>query len=415
VQRHINRDITEGNCEFNISFKTDTYQLQKNIWYGNIGYYAAKNEVDFFILDEENFEKYTNGKRFICHNYLNSNKEEFNFFASNKNWYLVFRNHARRTNIILDFSIEVKSSKNNYVEIVQPDTNIFENPIFNVGERVNISGIANNNVTLTIEYPSKLKQLKKISIDNGWIYNWNTSGLNPGEYKIKAECDNVSDTILIKLQDMFIPEILIENPKENLIFEENIINISGKCFDNFGINKVEVSIDNDEYENVFGLEEWFINYDISSLDLKKHTIFIRATDFTGLESIYSQHFFKNESGHVWGPKINNIYHLPENPINTSNIVIFTNMSSTSPYDISRVILYYENSTEITSHKMFRYGDNPVQERHEEDPLFNKSNKPIYGCELGQFQNGESINYWIVAFDDVNNSKISSKKSFTIGY
>jgi len=63
--------------------------------------------------------------------------------------------------------------------------------------------------------------------------------------------------------------------------------------------------------------------------------------------------------------------------------------------------------------MFRYGDNPVQDRHEEDPLFGELNKPIYGVELGQFPNNELVTYWIVAYDDANNSITSSEKSFNI--
>jgi hypothetical protein len=68
---------------------------------------------------------------------------------------------------------------------------------------------------------------------------------------------------------------------------------------------------------------------------------------------------------------------------------------------------------IKSGDMYRYGDNPIQERHEEDPLKNMSNDPIFGLELGQFSTSTNITYWIGAFDTANNTVFSSKKSFMI--
>ena len=63
--------------------------------------------------------------------------------------------------------------------------------------------------------------------------------------------------------------------------------------------------------------------------------------------------------------------------------------------------------------MFRYADNPVQERHEEDILKNESNDPIFGLELGQFVSGTIINYHIEAIDFANNVAISDVNSLII--
>jgi len=63
--------------------------------------------------------------------------------------------------------------------------------------------------------------------------------------------------------------------------------------------------------------------------------------------------------------------------------------------------------------MFRYADNPVQKRHEEDPLNNQTNDPIYGLELGQLPNNTTINYFIKAIDTANNVIVSSIKFFKI--
>ena len=63
--------------------------------------------------------------------------------------------------------------------------------------------------------------------------------------------------------------------------------------------------------------------------------------------------------------------------------------------------------------MFRYADNPVQNRHDEDPLKNQSNDPIFGLELGQFPTNTTIKYFIKAFDNANNTIATIEKSFTI--
>jgi hypothetical protein len=63
--------------------------------------------------------------------------------------------------------------------------------------------------------------------------------------------------------------------------------------------------------------------------------------------------------------------------------------------------------------MYRYGDFPIQSRHEEDPLINQSNDPVFGIELGQFSTDQTITYWIVARDTAQNKKQSDVASFTI--
>ena len=106
--------------------------------------------------------------------------------------------------------------------------------------------------------------------------------------------------------------------------------------------------------------------------------------------------------------------MPENPTNISNVVVYANVTKGSSFDIKKVVLYCDNSTETIFYEMFRYAGNPVQGRHEEDPLNNESNDPIFGFELGQFSTGETITYWIVSYDTANNSEISTIKSFMIG-
>ena len=94
-------------------------------------------------------------------------------------------------------------------------------------------------------------------------------------------------------------------------------------------------------------------------------------------------------------------------------MIYANVTEGSPFDIKRVVLIWNNGTNDKLSEMFRYADRPVQKRHEEDPLKNQSNDPIYGIELGQFPTNTTISYCIKAFDTANNSVISIEKSFSI--
>ncbi|MHA1194425.1 MAG: hypothetical protein ACTSP9_19430, partial [Promethearchaeota archaeon] len=108
------------------------------------------------------------------------------------------------------------------------------------------------------------------------------------------------------------------------------------------------------------------------------------------------------------------YHKPENPLNVSNVVLYANVTSSSPFDVKKVVLYCDNNIYIIKEFiMYRYGDNPIQNRHPEDPLSNETNGPIYGYGLGEFETGEIITYWIVAYDAANNNVKSEKKSFTV--
>jgi len=411
TQRHCNKEMAEGDCLFDVFFDTKSYQLHKNVRTDHIGVYDKMGKIDFFVLNEENFEKYKNKKKFDCFNYLEEEKADMNFRASKNDWYIVFRNHARHTNIILDFSIQVEVSTNvDRVQIVSPDTSIFDNPIFNVGETINITGIATEDIILNIDDEST----EISTVDDKWFYEWNTSENIPREYLITAECGDAQDERLITLIDEILPEIRINEPVDEEIVEGDVITILGNSWDNVDVERVEIAMDGGEFKEANGTENWLIEWDISKLELGDHIISARAVDMLGKKSVHRISIIVNESGHVWGPQINSFYHKPENPTNISNIAIYANVTKASPFDIKRVVLYCDNDTEIKSYEMYRYGDNPVQGRHEEDPLFNESNEPIFGFELGQFSTGESITYWIVSYDAANNSKQSEEKSFMVG-
>jgi len=411
IQQHQSKEISEGRYLFDISFNATSYQLQKNIRNEDIGIYNHEGKIDFFVLDEENFEKYKNGRKFNCFNYLENNKADIKFNASEKDWYIVFRNHARRTNVIIDFSIQLDVSTDiDRVQIVTPNTNIFENPVYNVGEIVNITGIATDNIiTLTVNG----EIMEKSTANCRWFYLWNTSGLIPKEYFITAECGDAQDEISIKLVDAIPPAIKIENPLEGAIIEDESIIISGNSWDNLGVEKVEIALDDSDFRVAYGKENWSIDWDVSSFELGYHIISARAVDANGRTSMRNISIVLNESGHEWEPKIIDLYHKPDKPLNISNVIVFANVTSSSPFDVKKIVLYCDDGAEINAYEMYMYGKNPVQSRHDEDPLKNESNNPIFGFELGQFLTDKTITYWIVAYDAANNSISSREKYFKI--
>ena len=410
IQSHKNNEVTEGNCLFNVTFDTKLYQLQKNIKSKDIGIYKFNGSIDFFILNDENFAKYKSGDKFECIHYIDNEKANLNFNTSETNWYMLFRNNAYRTNIVLNFSIQVETSADiDQVQIVTPDTNIFDHPIFNAGDIITLSGIATDDVILCINNES----IESSTIENNWIYLWNTSDVMPGEYLITAECCNVQDNIIISIIDETPPVTEIKRPSDGSILEGGTIIISGKSWDNLGIDRVEVALDDDNFKEANGKETWSIKWDINSQDPGECNIYVKSVDKVGKISIDNITIIINESGDECNPEIIEFYHRPENSSNIDNIIIYANVTSSSPFLVKKVILFFDNGTEILNHEMYRYGDHPIQNRHEEDPLYNILNGPVYGYELGEFESGETLTYWIVAYDTANNSNRSYEKTFFI--
>jgi hypothetical protein len=192
-----------------------------------------------------------------------------------------------------------------------------------------------------------------------------------------------------------------------------MIFISGSSEDNTGIDHIKVCLDEGEFEMVTGTEQWHINMDISNLELGEHIIIAKAIDIFENEYSATSTFQLNESGHEWSPQINVLYHGPENLTNKSNVVIYSNITSTSPFDMKTVLLYCDDGNQTASYEMLRYAESPVQERHEEDPLISLPNNPLFGVELGQFATATIVTYWIVAYDAVNNNVKSNECTFVI--
>jgi len=410
-KKYSEMEMPLGELEFNISYNTKSYQVHNSIlWIDDLGIYEKKGKIDFFIVDEDNFNKYKSGGKYNCINFLSCENSEFTINIEERNWYLVFRNNARNSNVILNFSVSAAlTTSNDSVQIFYPDRNIFEKPIFDIGEKILIKGIATDDVDIYIN-----ESTNKVNIENyEWTYLLDISNFKPGEYLIIAKCADVQDEILVKLVDLSPPNINIKFPSNKDIFEKEIININGNASDNVKISKVEVKIDNLDWILADGTKNWSIDLDLSTFELGDHIISAKAYDSIGASTVKNISFVINESSHSWKPKINNFYHLPESPTNTSNIIIYANVTTNSPYKIKRVEFVLDNGTGKKSENMFRYADYPIQKRHEEDPLKNNSNYPIYGIELGQFPNGTNISYKIKAIDTANNTITSNVKSIIV--
>ncbi len=404
------KEITGDDLLFDISFESKSYQLQKNILNKDIGIYEGIGSVDFFILDESNFNKYNSGQRYTRYNYLNSDKGQIELDAYESDWYIVFHNPTKRSNQIVRFFVEVSSKfQKDFVQIVEPNTSIFSHPIVVIGDKINLSGVASKDLTLFL--PDK--KLTLSITNNKWMYLWDTNELTPGLYQIYATFDDCTDTKYIELIDPVSPEIYIKNPTNGEIFEKEIIEVSGTSWDNQNVSTVEISIDKGPYLLTQGKNDWSIDIDLSGYNMGLHQINVKATDVNGNNAYKSLYIVINESGKNDSIKINEVFHRPLNPSNTSNIFIYANISSSGPFDTKKVIVYLNDSYSFTSHLMYEYGTNPIQTRHEEDTLYNQPNSPLFGFEIGEFSSGETLRYFVVATDSANNTVKSEELSLSI--
>jgi len=403
--------------QFRLSFTSSGYQSQKHFTNEGIGRYEFLGNIDILLLDSENFQRYREGTAFSYIRFNDSIGAAINATLTcsmeETDLYLVFRNHNRVTHEIIDFSLDVSiETTSDRVQIVTPDTMLFETPIANIGDTVLVSGIATTDpVFLSFDHEPPVIELP---VTNGeWFYAWDTSGVTLGTHLITiADEGTMSDERSIQLIDGRPPSLSIDTPVDGAILEQGLLNISGQSSDNLAVDHIEVTLDNVTHTAV-GTTNWNLSWDTIGLPLGDHLLTIKAIDTQYLTSTQTRWIVLNETGHTWGPQINTLSYSPANPTNTSNMIIYANVTSTGPFAIRNIILYCDNGTDTVSYEMYRYGDYPVQSRHEEDPLFNQSNAPLFGRELGQFSSGQSIGYWIVAIDTAQNKIQSEGDSFTI--
>lgn len=412
IQKLKEHNEIQGEFKGHITLDLSGYQLQRNIITTDIGTYDFEGELDFFIVDEQNFERYQNGRTFDYYYYHKTSDAEIDFQLDNQDYYIIFRNPTHMTNVILDYDLYIETSEDiENIAIVTPTTEIFETPIFTIGTVIDITGITTNEqLTLTI---GDEEGTTLIPQKNLWHYQWDTRLIEPGTYPISAEAEGRKDTISIQLIDTVPPSVEFISPNHMDIFENEIITISGTTDDNYNLQKVELFINENTPVLLDGKEEWSYNLDMTQLTPGEHQIQVKAYDQSGLTTQKEITLIRKDSEHEWYPIINSLFITPENPTNTSNIRIYSNITSDSPFSIKQVIVCYDNGDEVIKKDMFRYGDYPPQERHIEDNIQDIPNDPIYGIELGRFQTDENITYWVEAIDTADNKIVSESKSFII--
>jgi len=396
-----------GDNRLRIHFNTRSYQLQVGILGSKYkGKRWMEGRIDCFVMDEENFKRYLKGREFSCIAYSSGDNL---FLCFSKDIYIVFRNNAVRSYAILDLSMEIETRKDmDKVRILKPERDIMDRPIFDIGDRINISGIATTEPRLLIDG-------KEVDIERKgmrWWYLWDTEGLDEGKYVIEARCKGSRDRVVVRLFDLSPPRIYAF-PFPKVVNKDscNELIISGNCTDNYKIKRVEARLDGKEVEISLNGTAWSIKIDPRDLDLGDHYLEIYATDISGLTTSKPVSFSVINNS-VTGPKIVDLYHHPSQPTSEDNIIIYANISSEG-FEIKDVWLYLEVNEKIIKRRMFRYASFPAQERHEEDPLADLPNKPIFGAELGEFPSNSSITYWIEATNSANLSTSSDKVTIHI--
>jgi hypothetical protein len=408
----VDQKLPVGDCQFGISVSSSASQSQENIWTKGIGSVDVPGRVDCFLVDAVNLAKYQAGRLFVGHDLFHAGEASMNVSCLLQDWFVVFRNPGRETSVILDFSVQVRTvSGADHVQIVSPSTSLFKEPRVEVGRRVEVSGVATGLVQLVIGSV----HVNVTPVDGVWSYVWNTSDTQALEIvPIVASCGDASDEVSVFIQDCTPPALSVDHSSPWMMVSRGMVNVSGSCQDAGGISRVEARVDNESWVLASDLEDWSVPLNCSSLELGDHRLQVRAVDESNLVYVQSVMLVVIEDGHSWGPVINSVVQLPASPVNTSNIVIYANVSMGSPYDITGAILWYDNGSGFTPVLMFRYADFPVQPRHEEDLLQNESNLPVWGCELGQFPAGTTITYSVSAGDTGGNYVGTGLMSFTVG-
>ncbi|KYK20223.1 hypothetical protein AYK25_01405 [Thermoplasmatales archaeon SM1-50] len=405
--------LPSGDCQFQLHMSCEGYQLQRHFINEGIGRHESTVFLECFFVDPENFKRYKQGESFVCCNYLDVQYATFTGLTIPQDWYVIFRNNNRQTHVILNVSVDVSIQTNaDHVQIVTPDTVLFETPIVNVGDTVLLSGVASTELVF-LSFDESPAVIECPVVDGEWVYEWGTSGESLGTHVIMAATPgDITDERTILLIDALPPVLAVETPAEGAILEQDILSVSGYSSDNRGVDRVEVSLDNNT-KTAVGTTTWNLSWDLSDYPLGDYVLSVKAVDDQGLVCLQTRPFVLNESGHTWGPQFHSIFYNSTNLTNTSNVIIFANVTSTSPFSIRSIILYCYDGTDTISYEMYRYGEFPVQNRHEEDPLFNQSNAPVFGVELGQFPSGQTIEFWIIATDTAGNKIQSEGDSFTI--
>jgi len=377
-------------------------QIHQNIKNRNIGLIQYQDDISVYFMDTTNFKRYQQGKSFqiLQSNSLSEKQQEIHFGSD---LYVIFMNQKRHTSVTTDINLEITAEFDGTMALIdQPRSSIFSNPIFSVGDIIEISGSSSHSCHLIIN--GNTIQFQK----DLWFYQWNTTGQLPGLYDVELLCMNKSDMKTIELVDKTPPELTIFEPIPNQLYlSTDSLTCHGSIFDASAIQNLSFFIDDIKVKVINSEKTWNISIDLLSFSPGVHTLSINAIDIAGNTQWVSIQFIIKDDTSLVPPLITNVSSQLTKYGNWSTITITANGKASSIYPLKEMNIHYIQDESEFVKKMFIYGINPEIDRHIEDPYVNISNQPMYGCFLGDFDQEDVIEYWIEAIDVSNTKNITS--------
>ena len=374
--REPNLESKKGKHEFSLAFNTKAYQLQRNPWDWKKGMNPVSSKIKLFVVDEENFRKYKAGMPFNAMVYSCAKNGSIEFNATD--CYIVFKNDAKRSDIVLNFRLKIEG-EGDFIHIKMPDFGIVDKGM------VEIKGISTGEGIIRIDG-------KTWNVEGNFTIEWNAS---IGKHIIYARCSDFEKEYEIYCYDISPPEIEISPHEE----AGKILHLKGVIEDNDGIKEAKAFVGGMEIslQNKFDL-----NISLQPGDYVIKIIAIDASNNSANKSISFTILGNDEK-----PAIGKVYYSPLNPSNESDIFVYAFVNKTF-YNISNVSIIINGR----ERKMFEYASHPMQPRHDEDELKNKSNTPRYGIELAQMEKG-TYKFRIKAVDTAGNVAMSKEYEMVV--
>lgn len=143
-------------------------------------------------------------------------------------------------------------------------------------------------------------ELQKVTGLENWNHSMDINDLPPGEYNIIVRgTDRAGNAGVGGPYNIFIdpsiqiPTVSISTPSAGSRVE-NLVNVVGTATDDEGIDRVEIAVDEGNYQKIEGTEFWSTTLDCSSWDDGPHTIRVRSWDRERNESPAAEvSFFKD--------------------------------------------------------------------------------------------------------------------------
>jgi len=387
------------------------FQYQANVRNEELGQYECNCPLSVFILSEEEYIKYVNNEDFSASYYKLNYIINDTFSIEDNNCYILFYNPTQH--IITHPKVQIifkKETNQEQIILLQPDSTLFDHPIFQIGETIHFKGISSSQTQLEIN------EHIKILPAGFWTYTINTSFWNPDNYIITISSVTKEIKKEICLVDTIPPECSINSPHAyEIVLKGEIITVYGTSYDNHKVETVSIGIDNKSYSICQGTTEWISSIDTTLLTPGIHNLSVKIVDASYNQQIINRPIIINDTTHEHKPNIQSINWNPLHPTNKSNIIIYTNVSMEKAFPIKKIFIEYRttDTKPLTIRQLYEYAQHPIQNRHIEDPKQNQSNYPCYGIELGSFTSGEQLFFRITAIDVTMNKEISSWQTILI--